>query len=135
MQLFPWDDSYEIGMTEIDRQHRQLVDIINELSDAMIDQKGDKTVPQILQKLVDYIQLHFTTEEEIMRRGNYPALDKHCQEHLEMIGKVLEFRKNYSKNHEVSPSALLGFLCDWLKNHILVSDKEYGRFLKTPPTA
>ena len=31
MPLFPWDDSYEIGMTEIDRQHRQLVDIINEL--------------------------------------------------------------------------------------------------------
>jgi hemerythrin len=135
MQLFPWNDSYEIGITEIDTQHRQLVDIINELSDAMIAQKGYKTAPQILQKLVDYIQLHFSTEEEIMRRGNYPALDKHRQEHHEMTGKVLEFRKNYSKNHEVSPSAVLGFLCDWLKNHILVSDKEYGRFLKPPPTA
>jgi len=135
MQLFPWDEDYEIGITEIDRQHRHLVDIINELSDAMIAQKGHKTVPQILEKLVDYIQLHFTTEEEIMRRGNYPALDKHYQEHHEMTGEVLEFRKNYSKNHEVSPSEVLGFLCDWLKNHILVSDKEFGRFLKTQPTA
>ena len=133
MQLFPWDDSYEIGITEIDRQHRQLVDIINELADAMISQKGDKKVPQILQKLVDYIQLHFTTEEEVMRRENYPALDKQCREHLEMTGEVLELRKNYAKNHEISPSEVLGFLCDWLKNHILESDMEFGRFLKNPP--
>lgn len=131
--MFPWKTNYEIGIAGIDQQHRHLVGIINELSDAMIVQKGHKTVPLILDKLVDYIQLHFTTEEEIMRRESYPALDKQCQEHLEMTGEVLEFKKNYSKNHEVSSSEVLGFLCAWLKNHILVSDMEFGRFLKPLP--
>jgi len=135
MQLFPWNEDYEIGITEIDKQHRHLVGIINQLSDAMIEQKGDEAVPQILKKLVDYIQLHFSTEEEFMHRGNYPALDTHSQEHHDMTREVLEFRKNYSRNHQVSPSELLGFLCEWLKNHILMSDKELGRFLKNPPTA
>jgi len=134
MQLFPWDDDYEIGMSEIDRQHRHLVDIINELADAMIAQKGHETVPQILEKLVDYIQLHFTTEEEVMRRENYPALEKQCREHLEMTGELLELRKNYAKSHEISPSEVLGFLCTWLKNHILESDMDFGRFLRHPPT-
>jgi hemerythrin len=132
MQLFPWNEDYEIGITEIDKQHRHLVGIINELSDAMIEQKGDEAVPQILEKLVDYIQLHFSTEEEVMHRGNYPALDTHSQEHHDMTREVLEFRKNYSRNHQVSPSELLGFLCEWLKNHILMSDKELGRFFKNP---
>jgi hemerythrin len=45
-----------------------------------------------------------------MRRGNYPALKKHCQEHHEMNGIVLEFRQNHTKNHEVIPSSVLGFL-------------------------
>ena len=70
MQLFPWQEDYEIGLVEIDRQHRHLVRLINELSDAMIAHKGHKTAPQSLEKLVDYIQLHFTTEEEVMRGGN-----------------------------------------------------------------
>lgn len=69
-----------------------------------------------------------------MRKGDYPALDEHCQEHLAMTRDVLEFRKNYSESHKVSPSEVLGFLCDWLKNHILVSDMELGRFLKALPT-
>ena len=132
MQLFPWDRDYEIGIIEIDRQHRHLVDIINELADAMIAQKGHETVPLILDKLVDYIQLHFTTEEEVMRRENFPALDKQRREHLDMTGQVLEFRKNYSQNLEVSPSEVLGFLCTWLKSHILESDMEFGRFLNSP---
>ncbi len=135
MQLFPWQQDYEIDIPEIDQQHRHLVGLINELSDAMIAQKGHKTAPQSLEKLADYIHLHFTTEEEVMRRGNYPAFDNHCQEHLEMTAAVLKFRKDYSDNHEVSPSELLGFLCAWLKNHILASDMELGQFLKTLPAA
>ena len=52
-----------------------------------------------------------------------------------MTREVHEFRNNYSDSHEISPSELLGFLCAWLKNHILASDMEFGRFLKTLPTA
>ena len=65
MPLFLWKKSYEIGIDEIDNQHRKLVGIINELSDAMMVQKGYKAVPHILEQLTDYIQFHFTTEEEI----------------------------------------------------------------------
>jgi hemerythrin len=54
--------------------------MINELSDAMIDQKGDKTVPQILQKLVDYIQLHFTTASFHDRGRDYAQGQLSCSE-------------------------------------------------------
>ena len=100
MPLFLWKKSYEIGIAEIDTQHRNLVGIINELSDAMMNQKGYKVVPHIIEKLVNYIQLHFTTEEEIMRETKYPDLDEHCQEHLAMTTKVAEFKRNYAMNHE-----------------------------------
>jgi hemerythrin len=90
MPIFLWKKSYEIGIAEIDNQHRNLVGIINELSDAMMNRKGYIIVPKILEKLVDYIQFHFTTEEEIMRETK----------------------------------EVLNFLCDWLKEHIVVSDKK-----------
>ena len=98
--------------------------IINELSDAMMNKKGYIIVPHILEKLVDYIQFHFTTEEEIMRDTKYPALDEHCQEHLAMTTRVIEFKRAYAKNHEINVVEMLNFLCDWLKEHIVVSDKK-----------
>ena len=130
MPLFLWKKSYEIGLAEIDTQHRNLVGIINELSDAMMNQKGYTVVPHILEKLVDYIQFHFTTEEEIMRETKYPALDEHCQEHLAMTKKVIEFKKDYSENNEINSAEVLNFLCDWLKEHIAVSDKKLKMHIK-----
>ena len=63
MTLFLWKRSYEIGIAEIDMQHRRLVGFINELSDAMMMQQGHRTIPHVIEELVEYIQLHFTTEE------------------------------------------------------------------------
>ncbi|GEM_PF-3807631 len=47
-------------------QHRRLVGLINELSDAMMVKRGHMSIQRVLVGLVDYIQVHFTTEEEVM---------------------------------------------------------------------
>ena len=130
MPLFLWKKSYELGIDEIDEQHRHLVGIINELSDAMMIQKGYKAVPHILEQLTDYIQFHFTNEEEIMRITKYPDLEEHCREHLMMTKKVLDFKRNYSKDHEINSGDVLTFLCNWLKEHIVVSDKKLRAHIK-----
>ena len=131
MPLFLWKKSYEVGIAEIDVQHRRLVGFINELSDAMMVKQGHRAVPHVLEELIDYIQLHFTSEEGLMQEMNYPALDEHCQEHLEMTKQILEFKARYSRDHDLSPSELLAFLCEWLKDHILASDKELGKYLRS----
>lgn len=135
MSLFLWKKSYETGIAEVDDQHRQLVGIINKLSDAMMEQKGYMTVPRILEELADYVQLHFTTEEWIMGNSGYPALEEHKKEHLKLTDSLLQFRKEFSQDHKVKPSEVLNFLCVWLKEHILVNDKEFGSFFKNLPAA
>lgn len=134
MPLFLWKKSYEIGIEDIDLQHRHLVGIINKLSDAMMAQKGYMTVPHILEELVDYAQLHFTTEERAMEKVGYPDLRKHQEEHLKLTDGVLQFREHFSQEHNVKPSEVLDYLCDWLKNHIVVNDKDFGSFYKNLPT-
>lgn len=131
MSLFLWKRSYEIRIPEIDSQHRRLVAIINELSDAMMVRQGYRRVPHVLEELVDYIQLHFSTEENLMHKINYPGLDEHSQEHLDITDKVLKFNDIYAKNQELDPSDLLDFLCDWLKKHMIGTDKEFGRYIQS----
>jgi hemerythrin-like metal-binding protein len=129
MTLFLWKKSYHIGVPEVDAQHRRLVGMINELSDAMMDRHGQRTVPHILAELSDYIQLHFETEESYMQENRYPGIHQHKQMHIDLTKKVVDFREKARQGQEVKAKELLDFLCSWLKNHIMVEDKEFGAFI------
>ena len=93
MTLFLWKKSYEIDVPEIDVQHRRLVGLINELSDAMMQQEGYRTVSHVIDELIEYVVLHFSKEERLMREHDYLGLDDHHQIHLDLTGKVHEFKR------------------------------------------
>lgn len=130
MSLFLWKKSYEIGVEEIDLQHRRLVRLINELSDAMMIRQGHREVPHILDELVDYIQLHFTAEEKIMQQCSYPGQKEHVGEHLAMTGKILEYRHRSEQSHDLKAKELLDFLCGWFKQHVVVNDRALGDYMR-----
>ena len=69
---------------------------------------------------MDYIQFHFTTEEEIMRHTEYPALDELCREHLSMTKKLLN-----------SKGTMLRITKPMQKEHIVVSDKKLRAHIQT----
>lgn len=130
MPLFLWKKSYELKIPEIDMQHRRLVGMINELSDAMLEKRGYRTVPHILEELSEYVQQHFADEEKIMMECNYPEMDQHVREHREFAKKVIGFKEMYAQEHQLDTRELLDFLCDWLKNHITVDDKAIAEHLR-----
>ena len=130
MSLFLWKKSYETGAPEVDVQHRRLVGMINELSDAMMERQGQKAVAHVLDELTSYIELHFDTEEALMKKCSYPGLTRHSNQHILLTRQVLEFREKFRLEHEVQSKELLDFLCSWLKNHIMVDDKEFGEYLR-----
>ena len=41
MALIQWNDSLKVGVAEIDKQHQKLVDMINDLHDAMRQGQGN----------------------------------------------------------------------------------------------
>ena len=138
MPLFHWKRSYEIGVNEIDMQHRQLVGMINELFEAMKEGQGPTVVDEILDQLVDYVQLHFSTEERYMQTHYYPDLEEHERQHLDMTRHVVELIASHRAGKGVKTPDLMNFLRDWLVDHISVEDKKFGAFLKkrwTPLTS
>lgn len=130
MPLFLWKKSYELKIPEVDMQHRQLVGMINELSDAMMEQRGYRTVPHILEELVVYVQQHFADEQKVMMECHYPETDQHIKKHNEFTEKVVAFKGVYDQDHELDPRELLDFLCDWLVNHITVDDKAIAKHIR-----
>ena len=130
MPLFIWKPSYNLGVAEIDLDHRQLVGIINELYEAMKEGRGRDVINQTVDRLIDYIGEHFDREESIMRAAGFPNLGRHEREHQGFRAAVLEM--DVRRRAGCGPSAieLLTYLSDWLRDHVTSTDRELGRYLK-----
>ena len=125
MELIQWSEKYEIGIEEIDNQHRGLIIIINELFELMSKGKAKDKLPEIFEHLTEYTKKHFSTEEIMMVKYAYPERDNHKNEHQKFIQKLTDLRKDFTNNKITISIEVLNFLKEWLLNHILISDKKY----------
>ena len=127
--LFPWNETYSVKIGIIDMQHKNLVNIINDLHHAMVTGQGKQQLGKILSNLVRYTQIHFKTEENLMELHKYPGYPQHLSEHEFLNRTVLEFQGKFQRNEVGLTIEVMQFLKDWLGKHILGSDKKYGPFL------
>lgn len=129
MTFFSWSSRYSVGVTECDEQHKLLIEMLNDLYGIIKEEQGSEAIEQIIDRLTDYTKLHFSTEETLLARHNYPDLAAHKKEHEALAARVLMFKEQL-KHGGVSTALELGqFLRDWLSEHLLGVDMKYGRFL------
>ncbi len=132
MSLLSWGSLFETKITEIDNQHKRLVDLLNQVHDAVRNNKGEEIMNKALSDLVNYTKSHFATEERLMSQHGYPDYNNHKKEHEALGEKVQEFQQRYAKSSKdpLLVQELSIFLKGWLTNHIVGSDKKYAPFLK-----
>ena len=127
--LFPWSDTYSVKIGIIDVQHKNLVNTVNELHQAMGAGHGKDKLGQILSNLIKYTQTHFATEEKFMESRGYPEYAQHKVEHDRLTATVVDFQRKFQSNEVSLTVDIMGFLKDWLVKHILGCDKKYVPFL------
>jgi hemerythrin-like metal-binding protein len=125
--IFPWKDSYSVGIPEIDAQHKGLIRLINELHAAMSTGQGKQILGKTLDDLVQYTEIHFSFEEGIMRRKAYSELTSHHAVHVKLTGEVIELRNKFHSDKLTMSIEVMQFLRDWLAGHIMVHDQAYAR--------
>lgn len=124
-----WDkEKYSVNVKVLDEQHLNLFTIINELDDG-IQKKSSVKIQELLNKLHEYTLLHFSTEEQLLQKSNYPDLDKHKEEHASFIEKIARFSEEFNINNEDVSKQLSDYLFYWLFFHIQCDDQDYSEFL------
>ncbi|MDX9703029.1 MAG: bacteriohemerythrin [Candidatus Auribacterota bacterium] len=126
MPIVTWNDTYSVKVKEIDLQHKKLVDIINELFDAMKAGKGNTVIDKLLDELVKYTKYHFSAEENYMRKFNFDQSDIQEAQHKQFVAKINDFIEQYKANRLSLSIEMMNFLKDWLINHIVKMDKQYS---------
>jgi hemerythrin len=130
MALLIWGPMFEVGVQQIDTQHRKLFDLANELADAVRAGKGLLPLGTILNELTTYTQTHFSSEEQLMVQNGYPATAEHKAYHQELIKQVSDFKRSFLAGDVGIVDKTLQFFTDWLAKHIMETDKALARDLK-----
>ncbi|MEO5357154.1 MAG: bacteriohemerythrin [Nitrospirae bacterium YQR-1] len=131
MSLVTWSESLSVHVKEFDGQHQKLVQLLNDVYDAVAAKKGNDVLRKVLGDLIDYTKYHFETEEKYMDTYGYPEGLKHKQEHKDLTDKVLDFHGKFVAGKAIVDILVMNFLQEWLVKHILDSDKKYGLYLNT----
>ena len=130
MPFLEWKDSYNLGVKEIDNQHRGLFDIISKLFTSRSYDSDGKYFFLMLNKFVEYAQVHFTTEERYMQEAQYPKFAEHQHEHELFIAQVSRLIQDVEKKEPETEDKTLYFLKDWYIAHILGTDRDLEKTLQ-----
>jgi hemerythrin len=129
MSLITWNDSYSVKIKQFDDQHKKLVQMVNELHDAMKVGKGKEVLGKVLDSLIQYTGTHFSDEEKLMVQHKFPEYETHKKEHNKLVLQVLDVQKQFHAGSLTITQPVMTFLKDWLQKHIQGEDKKYGIFL------
>ena len=131
-KYYSWDDSYLIGVKEIDEQHKQLFVTVNSLISAIENGAGKDELKKALDFLIQYTVTHFNDEEEVQRKCGYPNFEHHHKIHEKFKQTAVELAGEAEKigSSDALVKELKRKIGDWLVTHVTGEDAKIGKFLR-----
>jgi hemerythrin-like metal-binding protein len=138
MEFFTWKDSFNTHIPEIDRQHQHIFAVLNRLYEAAQTPVDLESVKTLLLEVNAYAHTHFSTEEKLMARYNYPELPMQKTQHNYYKMQIAQLTREFEDENVAVVKRILQFLKDWFLGHILQEDLKFAEVIRretgtTPP--
>jgi hemerythrin len=123
-----WTKQLETGISSIDEQHKELFRQI----DILLDASNKDRIAETLDFLGDYVKKHFGDEQVMHAKSKYPKAAEHKKYHDAFVITFKSLKDTYNRegptlaNRMAVDKTLIG----WLREHILVQDKDFAAFYK-----
>ncbi|MBN2794377.1 MAG: hemerythrin family protein [Clostridia bacterium] len=131
---FQWEENLVLGITQIDKEHMELVQQANKLFDALGDpDKSSKEILETLNFLAGYVVNHFNSEEKLQLKYGYPMFNQHKRIHEDFKKEVATLIHDIEINGLKTSQKLSinKMVIHWLKNHIGVEDRKVAEYIKS----
>jgi hemerythrin len=130
MSLITWKDEYSVGVAAVDLEHRELIELINDLDAAMQRQATHATVVQALGEIFARISAHFALEEKIMRDSAYREFQMHKRDHEILLDVLLDVIDSVDEDGVYDREALSSDLDRWFSDHFRTHDAKLHRNIR-----
>ncbi len=128
MSKLVWTEQTNIGIEEVDQQHKKIVAYINQLGDAYYSGLSRKQQGKIIKKLVEYTIYHFKSEENLQERAGYPFLKAHQKAHVLYAQSILDFQSRFENGEDISKD-MEGLLAKWFFDHLKHDDRDFVQYV------
>lgn len=118
----PQDGNLEGGHGGIDREHQVQMGLIVALEQGLALGKSHAHLLTILDQLVDYTNVHFMSEQMLMRLYAYPDISTHEAAHDRLMEQSRRVMADFASGELSIISAELLQLKQWLLDHIWTDD-------------
>lgn len=121
--------SLEIGIPSVDAEHREQLDRMVRLRDAILGGGNPESIADDLESLTDYVDAHFTSEQILMREQAYPDYAAHVREHDTAVELLRNLEIRVRSGDATASAEVLTALKGWLVSHIDRADRALAGFL------
>ena len=132
MKRIQWNNSLSVGIEQIDNQHKKWMEHFNNAAEAIEAKQTPTQISKTLGFLMDYTEVHFSTEEKYMTELGYAGLQEHKAKHDQLRSTLTSLVKDFEDEGVTSKlaEAIDSFLGNWLIQHIHEIDKKFAAFAK-----
>jgi hemerythrin-like metal-binding protein len=127
--LLSWSHECIVGVESMDDQHAILMDALNELRLSLVHGSERKKICKQLERLVEFTQMHFENEEQLLIQEGFPGLPEHRAAHKLLLSQIQAKLEHAKHNETVEFQPLVHFLRSWYLDHVQGLDQSYGFWL------
>jgi hemerythrin len=130
MTLIEWRSEFETGVADVDHEHRELVDLINELHAKLGSGASRETISAFLGEVFARISAHFALEESVMRKHHYDEYAAHKSDHEKLLDDIRDIMDDHEAGEYIDfEDALSHAVRDWFVDHFKTKDARLHKML------
>ena len=127
-----WSNTYSLGIKLIDDQHKRLLESVNDFLNFAAENQMEEHArfKEVIAEVVEYIKVHFASEEGIMLATRFPGYEEHKKTHESFILTVIQSVRDYEAGNRLVLINFARFMKNWVFSHIAVMDVQYIDYFK-----
>jgi hemerythrin len=135
-EVVKWSPTFSVGIKLIDDQHKGLLNLVNDLFNHVTGNEETERAyfQKVIQAAVNYVKVHFATEEKIMIATKFPGYLEHKKAHDTFVLTVVDNIRDFEAGKKFTLASFTKFLKEWVLTHIAIMDKQYFTYFKNIAT-
>lgn len=123
MALLEWRSDFETGVSGVDSEHRELIELINKAHEQIKAAASKASISNHLGEIFACISAHFALEESIMRKHAYDHYTEHKSDHEKLLDDIRDIMDDFEADKYADCDEVLSTVIrDWFVNHFKTMD-------------
>jgi hemerythrin-like metal-binding protein len=128
MKFIEFNDEASCIFREIDNQHIRMINIANDLYDAILISDRENILKQFDELILD-LEAHFEYEENLMKETKFQGYISHKLEHDRVLKHYRDDAVAYRNGKINFGTENMKSFKTWFYNHLDFNDRKLGKFL------